>query len=61
MVSRRSLGALCIKSFSGARFISHEGAIDIVNIADLAGWSEKASELAERMVALGLELKDFAR
>lgn len=61
VLSRRSSGALCIKSFSGARFFSDPGAIDIVNIADLAGWSEKASEMAERMVALGLKLTDSAR
>lgn len=61
VLSRRSSGALCIKSFSGARFISDEGAIDIIAIEDLAALSEKASELAERMVALGLGLKDSAR
>lgn len=61
VLSRRPSGALCIKSFSGARFISDEGAIDIIAIEDLAALSEKASELAERMVALGLGLKDSAR
>lgn len=61
VLSRRSSGKLCIKSFSGARFISEAGAIDILNVEDLAGWSEKASELAERMVALGLKLTDTPR
>lgn len=61
VLSRRSKGALCIKSFSGARFISDEGAIDIINVDALAALSEKASELAERMVALGQGLKDSAR
>lgn len=61
VLSRRSSGALCVKSFSAARFISEEGTIDIVNIADLGKWSEKASELAERMVALGLGLRDSAK
>jgi len=61
VLSRRSTGALCIKSFSGALFISQEGAIDILDIADLPDWSEKASELAERLVALGMRLKDTAR
>jgi hypothetical protein len=61
VLSRRSTGELCIKSFSGARFISDEGAIDILNVEDLTIWSEKASELAERMVALGLGLSDSAR
>jgi hypothetical protein len=61
VLSRRSSGALCIKSFSGARIISEAGTIDIIAIAELADWSEKASELAERMVALGLGLKDSAR
>lgn len=60
VLSRRSSGQLCIKSFSGARFISEEGAIDIINVNELAGWSERASELAERMVALGLGLKESA-
>lgn len=61
VLSRRSSGALCIKSFSGARFISDEGAIDIIAIGDLVSLSEKASELAERMVALGRGLEDAAR
>ena len=61
VLSRRSSGALCIKSFSGARFLSEEDAIDIVNVSDLGVWSERASELAERMVALGSGLKDQAK
>ena len=60
VLSRRSSGILCIKSFSGARIISDEGGIDIIEIAELAGWSEKASELAERLIALGLGLRDTA-
>jgi hypothetical protein len=60
VLSRRSSGALCIKSFSGARLISDDGAIDIINVSDLATWSERASELAERLVALGLGLKASA-
>lgn len=58
LLSRRSTGNLCVKSFSGARFISEEGAIDIIDIADLAVWSERASELTERLMALGLGLTD---
>lgn len=61
LLSRRSTGALCIKSFSGARLISDEGAIDIIDTADLSAWSERASELAERMVSLGLGLRDQAK
>lgn len=61
VLSRRSSGALCLKSFSGARFISEEGAIDIIEIADLPIWSERASELSERLIALGLGLRDAAR
>ncbi|GGB94729.1 hypothetical protein GCM10011494_11520 [Novosphingobium endophyticum] len=53
VLSRRSSGALCIKSFSGARFISDEGAVDIIDIAELATWSEAATELSERLMALG--------
>ena len=60
VLSRRSSGTLCIKSFSGARFISDEGAIDIIDVTDLAGLSEKASELAERLMSLGLGLKGSA-
>lgn len=60
VLSRRSSGILCIKSFSGARFISEEGAIDIIDIADLGTWSERATELSERMIALAQQLKDVA-
>lgn len=60
VLSRRSSGALCIKSFSGARFISDEGAIDILDIADLAALSERASELSERLIALGMRLDEVA-
>lgn len=60
VLSRRSSGDLCIKSFSGARIISEDGAIDIIDIANLAQWSERASELSERLIALGLGLKDTA-
>lgn len=60
VLSRRSSGALCIKSFSAARLISDEGAIDILDIDDLALWSERASELTERLIALGLGLADTA-
>lgn len=58
VLSRRSSGALCIKSFSGAKFISGPGAVDILDIADLANWSERARELAERLVGLGHLLRD---
>jgi hypothetical protein len=61
VLSRRSSGALCIKSFSAARFISEKEAIDILSVADLAAWSERASELAERLIALGLGLRDAAK
>jgi hypothetical protein len=61
VLSRRSSGALCIKSFSGARFISDEGAIDIIDVAELATLSEHASELADRLIALGLGLRDAAK
>tara|TARA_R100001244_G_scaffold20643_2_gene21403 strand:- start:77297 stop:77833 length:537 start_codon:yes stop_codon:yes gene_type:complete len=54
VLSRRASGVLCIKSFSGARFITDAGAIDILDIADLAGWSEKANELSERLIVLWL-------
>ncbi|HKR17111.1 hypothetical protein [Rhizorhapis sp.] len=60
VLSRRSSGALCIKSFSAARFISEEGAIDIIEIAELPIWSERASELSERLIAVGLGLRDAA-
>jgi hypothetical protein len=60
VLSRRSSGALCIKSFSGARFISEQDAIDIIDLADLTKWSESASELSERMIALCIGLKEAA-
>ena len=60
VLSRRSSGALCVKSFSAARFISDAGAIDIIDIDELAGWSEKASELAERLIGLGSGLTGSA-
>lgn len=60
VLSRRSSGALCIKSFSGARFISEKGAIDIIDLAELGAWSEKANELSERLIALGLGLSEAA-
>lgn len=61
VLSRRSSGALCIKSFSGARFISTEGAIDILEIAELPLWSERASELSERLIGLGQGLREAAQ
>lgn len=57
VLSRRSSGEMCIKSFSGARYISAKGGIDILNITELEGLSEHASELADRMIALGQGLK----
>jgi hypothetical protein len=60
VLSRRSSGKLCIKSFSGARIISDDGAIDIIDIADLAQWSERASELSERLIGLSMGLQDPA-
>jgi hypothetical protein len=58
VLSRRSSGALCIKSFSGARIISDSGAIDIIDISELAHWSEHARELSERIVGLALGLRE---
>lgn len=60
VLSRRSSGALCIKSFSGARFLSDPGAIDIIDISQLQGLSERATELSEQLIALGLKLRDVA-
>ena len=62
VLSRRSSGALCIKSFSGARFISEEGAIDILDVSELDAWSERATELSsERLIALGRGLRDVPK
>ena len=58
VLSRRSSGALCIKSFSGARFISDLDAVDILDVTELASWSERATELSERVISLGLGLRD---
>lgn len=60
VLSRNSSGALCIKSFSAAKIISEPNAIDIFAIADLEGWSEKASEITERLITLGNGLRDSA-
>lgn len=60
VLSRRTSGALCLKSFSGARFISEPDAIDIIDIAELGAWSERATELSERLLGLGLGLTDQA-
>lgn len=60
VLSRRSSGQLCIKSFSGTKFISEPGAIDIIDIAELDEWSERATELSERMMALGMGLTEQA-
>ena len=58
LLSRRSNGALCIKSFSAARLISERDAVDIIDITDLGAWSEKATELSERLFALGQDLRE---
>lgn len=60
LLSRRSSGTLCIKSFSGARFISDESAIDILDAAELAPLSERATELSEQLITLGLSLREPA-
>jgi hypothetical protein len=58
VLSRRSGGNICIKSFSGAQYISEEGAIDIIDIDDLPGWSERATELSDRLFSLGMDLQE---
>jgi hypothetical protein len=55
----RSTGELCIKSFAGTRFLSGEGEIDIIAIDDLVAWSERASELSERLIKLGSGLSQI--
>lgn len=57
----RSTGKLCIKSFAGSRFLSGEGEIDIIVIDDLGVWSERASELSERLIKLGAGLSQIRR
>jgi hypothetical protein len=59
VLSRRSTGKLCIKSFSAARFLSGD-AIDILDIDELPAWSERASELSERLLGLGRRLRAAA-
>lgn len=56
ILSRRSSGKLCIKSFAGTRFLTGEGEIDIIDVGELAAWSERASELSERLIKLASEL-----
>lgn len=60
VLSRRSSGRLCIKSFSGAKIISDDGAVDILDIDELDQWSERAHELTDRLLSLGLGLQDAA-
>jgi hypothetical protein len=61
LLSKTSSGRFCIKSFSGARIISEEGAVDIVNVSDLSSWSEKASDLAERLLSLSKSLQNSVK
>ncbi len=56
VLAKRSSGDLCIKSFSGARSTSEVGAIDIIDISNLAEWSERARELSEHIGTLGAGL-----
>jgi hypothetical protein len=40
------------------RFLSDDGAVDIIDIDYIPSWSEKATELSERLIALGGGLPD---
>ena len=60
VLSRRSSGQLCIKSFSAARFISGGDAVDILDVGELPGWSERASELSDRLIGLSRYLREAA-
>src|SRR5690606_31726668 len=60
VLSRRSSGALCIKSFSAARFISDEDTVDIIDVAQLTALSDTATELSERMITLGIGRRESA-
>jgi hypothetical protein len=50
-------GDFCIKSFCGLRFLSGPGEIDIIKVSALPEWTDRAKTLAERVVALGQDLR----
>lgn len=60
LLSRLRGGDYCIKSFSGARFVSEAGGTDILPVADLPEWSERATRLSEQVVGHGDRLTDHA-
>jgi hypothetical protein len=60
LLSRLRGGDYCIKSFSGARFVTDAGAKDVLPIASLAEWSERATRLSEQVVGHGDRLTDHA-
>jgi hypothetical protein len=60
LLSRLRGGDYCIKSFSGARFLSEAGGRDILPIASLAEWSERATRLSDQLVGHGERLTDRA-
>lgn len=53
VLSRRSSGALCVKSFSAARFLLKDGAIDVLDMAEVDESSERATELAHHRAGHG--------
>lgn len=60
LLSTRPGGRYCIKSFSGARFLTGPGEEDIIDVDTLPAWSQRATELADRLVKLGDQLTSSA-
>ena len=60
LLSKLRGGDYCIKSFSGARFLSDAGGKDILPVSTLPELSERATRLAEQIVAHGDQLADRA-
>jgi hypothetical protein len=52
VLSRRSNGQLCIKSFSGTRYLTSPDEVDIIAVDELTMWSERAMELADQLIRL---------
>ncbi|MBH5323438.1 hypothetical protein [Aurantiacibacter sediminis] len=59
VLPRRSSGAICLTSFSAARFISDEGAIDILDVDELLASSQMATKPSEQIIASASDLSAF--
>ena len=60
LAKRRDGAGFCVKSHSGLRFLTAAGEEDIVDVGSLAKWSQKATNIADRLVRLGEQLRESA-